>query len=370
MLLTVGTAVVRQRDMVIIGSQARDLEAYSQTLESEVDLRTRNILATAEIGRAIAEIRDLENLFKQVVRLITERFDFYHAQVFLVDEANRYALLRASSGMAGQQLMSRRHQLEVGSQSIVGKVTGTGEAVVVSDTDLDPVHRRNELLPHTRSELAMPLRVGTRIIGALDIQSVEPNAFTQADVTVFQTLADQLAVAIERVRLFERTQRDLSDIENLNRQLIGDAWQRYTAGGASAPGFRVDTKGVYPITEDDVQTNDNTVTMPLKVRGQTIGMLDVTPRTGDEPDEETQNMLQAVADRVAQALDSTRLGEQSRRQADQEQILNQLVTQLQGTTDLDIILRLVAEQTSRALDTSRGFVHLNIEEIQVEGEDA
>jgi GAF domain-containing protein len=364
LVLAAVAALFRERDLALIEVQSKDLESYSHQLEAEIDQRTRNILATAEIGRAITETRDLDTLFKQVTSLITDRFDFYHAQVFLINETGRFAVLRASIGMAGAQLLSRGFKLEVGGRSSIGRATETGQSVVVSDTDTDPTHRRNELLPHTRSEIALPLRAGGRIIGALDIQSVEPNAFTQSDLTVFQTMADQLAVAIERVRLFERTQRDLRDIETLNQQLTADAWTRFSSGRTSSQGYRADREGLRQLTEGEEPTpesTDGTVSLPLKVRGTTIGVLDVKPRGGDAPDEDTQQLLEAVAERVAQALDSTRLTEQTRRLADQEQILSQLSAELQASTNLDVILRVVAERTSRALDTSRGFVHLRME---------
>ncbi len=366
-LLASAAAVLRDRDIETIRRQAADLSQYSQSLQAEVDQRTRNILAISEIGQAITGARDLEALLKQVVNLITERFGFYHAQVFLIDEEGRYAVLKASTGQAGQELLARGHKLEVGSRSVIGQVTSRGEVVIASDTDTDPIHRRNELLPHTRSEIALPLQVGGRIIGALDIQSVTPNAFTEADVPAFRTMADQLAIAIENARLFERAQRDLRDIELLNRQLTGEAWRKYVSGrsGAVPVGYEANERGVHPILPDaaavDAAGGDGTVSLPLTVRGETIGVIDLTPRSGEEPDEETRTILQAVAERVALALDSTRLSEQARSQAEREQILSRLSAELQATTDLNIILKTAAREASRALGTPRGFVHLQVE---------
>ena len=210
---------VRERDLETIAEQQKALDRYSQELEGEVGQRTRDIVATAEIGQAITAARDLQSLLRQVVNLIIERFDFYHAQVFLLDDLGQNAVLRASTGEAGRQLLERQHSLPVGSQSVIGLVTNGGEPVIARDTDTDITHRRNELLPNTRSEMALPLRIAGRIIGALDVQSENADAFDQGDITVFQAMADQLAVAIENARLFERTQRDLEQIERLNRRL-------------------------------------------------------------------------------------------------------------------------------------------------------
>jgi len=366
-LLASAAAVLRDRDIETIRRQAADLSRYSQSLQAEVDQRTRNILVISEIGQAITGARDLEALLKRVVNLIIERFGFYHAQVFLIDEEGRYAVLKASTGQAGQELLARGHKLEVGSRSVIGQVTSRGEVVIASDTDTDPIHRRNELLPHTRSEMALPLQVGGRIIGALDIQSVTPNAFTEADIPAFRSMADQLAIAIENARLFERAQRDLQDIELLNRQLTGEAWRKYVSGrsGAAPVGYEANERGVRPILPDagtvDAAGGDGTLSLPLTVRGETIGVIDLTPRSGEEPDEETRTILQAVAERVALALDSTRLSEQARSQAEREQILSRLSAELQATTDLHIILKIAAREASRALGTPRGFVHLQVE---------
>jgi GAF domain-containing protein len=356
-------ALIRERDIQSVEHRAGEVDVLRKSLEQDVE----RIAVMAEVGRTITGTRDLDALLEQIVTLITKRFDFYHAQVFLVDDAKEYAVLRESTGTAGQQLKERGHRLAVGSQSVIGQVTQQGTPVIASDTDTDPVHRRNELLPHTRSEMALPLRVSGRVIGALDIQSVNPNAFKETDVSVFQTMADQLAIAIENARLFQQAQRDLRDIEMLNRQLTGEAWSRYLKGRAKAApvGFKVDKGKVRTLTEDDEEKaeprQEGTLSLPLTVRGETIGMLDLASRSGEPPDQETQAMLEAVAERVAQALDSARLGEQAQRQAAREQILSELSAELQATTDLNIILRIVAREVSRALGTSRGFVHLAAE---------
>lgn len=363
-VLATVSAFLRERDISVIQDQTQDLATYSQNLEKDVEI----IQTMAEVGRTITATRDLESLLKQIVDLIINRFDYYHAQVFLIDDAHEYAVLTESTGTAGEELKARGHRLAVGSQSVIGQVTATGQAVIASDTDVDAVHRRNELLPHTRSEMALPLKVSGKTIGALDIQSVNPNAFQDTTVSVLQTMADQLAIAIENARLFERAQRDLNDIEVLNRQLTGDAWGRFmkSRSKVAAVGYQAKDGFVKPVAADNVESenetlSEGTISLPLTVRGETIGVLDVMSKSGKKPDEETQNMLEAVAERVALALDSARLGEQAQRQASRDQILSTLSAELQATTDLDTILQITAREVSRALNTSRGFVHLKAE---------
>ncbi|NDJ55298.1 MAG: GAF domain-containing protein, partial [Chloroflexi bacterium] len=175
--LSIVLATIQEQDRSTIQQQARDITRYGEELENEIDQRTQRILATAEVARAITGTRDLDTLLRRVVNLIIDNLDFYHAQVFLVDEKGTTAVLRASTGPAGKQLLEQRHQMPVGSRSVIGQVTERGTPVITRDSDTDVLHRRNELLPLTRSELALPLRVESRIIGALDIQSTNPNAF-------------------------------------------------------------------------------------------------------------------------------------------------------------------------------------------------
>lgn len=351
--LIAGAAFIRERDVSTIEQQSQKADQYSKELENDV----RRISAVTEVGRAITGTRDLNVLLNQVVNLIIDQFDFYHAQVFLLDEIGQNAILKASTGEAGQKLLARGHSLPVGSQSVIGQVTSHGGTVIAADTDIDAIHRRNELLPYTRAEMALPLRVAGRIIGALDVQAVEPDAFRNTDISIFQAMADQLAIAIENARLFEQARRDLQDIERLNRQLTGEAWRQYIdKKEGSTTGFQATDAGIAPVSGDE--DGQPTLSVPLQVRGQTIGLLDISARDGSEPDEDTRQMLEAVAERVALALDSTRLSEQAQQQAVREQILSRLSAELQATTDLKVILRIAAREASRALDVPQSFVHL------------
>ncbi len=365
-ILAAVAAFLRERDLIVIEQQSEELTRRSRLLENEADERTRAIMITADIGKLTTGARDVDMMLRQVTNLIIERFNFYHALVFLVDPSGRQAKLHAASGPSGDELMTRGHSLLITVPSVVTKVITKGETVTVSDTDIDPIHRRNELMPNTRSEIGVPMRASGQVIGALNIHSAQPNAFKLADATVFQTVADQLAIAVENARLFQRAARDLQDIETLNRQLTGEAWRNYLTGRSpSAPvGFASTGGAVVPITPSDgtsSEPTDGTISLPLKIRGETIGMLDITSRSGEVPDEETRNMLEAVAERVALALDSTRLGEQAQRQAEREQILSKISADLQATTDMNAILRIVAREASRALGASRSFVHLSME---------
>jgi GAF domain-containing protein len=187
-------------------------------LENRVALRTRDMNATQEISRFATTQRDMQALMDQVVNLIVEQFpNIYHAQIFLVDDNRQWAVLKASTGEAGSLLLARGHRLAVGSVSLIGQVCEQGQVLVARDTATSQVHRRNEFLPDTRAELAIPMQVADRVIGVLDVQSREGNAFSDDEVNVLQTMADQIAVAIENARLYQESVRRLEDIERSNR---------------------------------------------------------------------------------------------------------------------------------------------------------
>jgi FOG: GAF domain len=190
-----------------VGERTRQLAETSLRLqEANRDLarRTAQLEAASEVARRAAAIRDVQTLLDETVRLISQRFGFYHAGVFLVDEAGEYAVLRAASSEGGQRMLARGHRLAVGEVGIVGYVAGTGKPRIALDVGEDAVFFSNPDLPHTHSEMALPLKVGERVIGVLDVQSVEPSAFTDEDVAVLQTMADQIALAIENARLLQR----------------------------------------------------------------------------------------------------------------------------------------------------------------------
>ena len=185
-------------------------------LYEETQRRAMQLAAAAEVSRDAISTLDMGQLLTNTTNLIRDRFGFYHAGVFLVDDAGEYAVLHAATGDVGQKMLEQQHKLKVGEVGIVGHVTGKGEPRIALDVGQDAVHFDNPLLPDTRSEMALPLTVRGRVIGALDVQSTEKAAFSDEDVAVLQTVADQLAAAIENVRLYEEERRRAEELAALN----------------------------------------------------------------------------------------------------------------------------------------------------------
>ena len=194
-----------------IERHAEELEDLVAERTRDLERRTMQLHVAAEVARDATAPHKLTELLDRAAELIRERFGFYHAGVFLLDETKTYAVLQAASGEAGEKLLTQHHRLAVGQEGIVGYVIQTGEPRIAHDVGEDAVHFDNPLLPETRSEVALPFTTNDDVIGALDVQSVEEAAFDEDDVAILQIVADQLAVAIERTRLFERTQAALEE---------------------------------------------------------------------------------------------------------------------------------------------------------------
>ncbi|HVU09639.1 MAG TPA: GAF domain-containing protein [Phototrophicaceae bacterium] len=208
-----------ERDQRIYRSLAEQasLRLEAARLLAQTERRARQLTTSAEVSQIASSILDLNDLLPRMVDLIRESFEYDHVQIFLLDEDDAYAVLRASTGEAGRQLLDIQHRLQKGSQSVIGQVTATGQPTIASDTaDARVVHRPNPYLPNTRSEMAIPLKLkGQVVVGALDVQSNEPNAFDDDDIQVLTTLAAQISVAIDNARLFEQSRQRANEMSFL-----------------------------------------------------------------------------------------------------------------------------------------------------------
>lgn len=314
-------------------------------LEVRIAQRTRDLETVAEISGQAVQAYDRDELLNRSVEAIRNRFDFYQVQVFLIDDAGENAVLVASSGVAAKEMLDRAHKLAVGSASIVGKASQTGRPFITLDTQHSDVpHRYNPLLPLTRSEMALPMRTSKALIGALDIQSVNPDAFDDVTVKIFQVLADQIASALENVRLAAESNRRLRDIETLNRQTTREAWDEYVEGQDSQRlAFQYDLLNLNSIDPDQSNGTDSIQT-PIKVRGETLGSLSVKEDPNLPLSNDDQEIIQAVADRVALAIENARLVERTQNALTEVEKLYFASRALGKANELEDIYSLTADQ--------------------------
>jgi PAS domain S-box-containing protein len=232
---------------------ARDI---TERKKSEEVLQRRNtyLAASAEIGRLVTSTLDLNTIFAQTASLLADRFGFYFAAVYNIEETGFNAILRGATGEAGSKMQASRKSVVIGSSTIIGMVAESGKPRLVEDVSDEPFFEPNPLLPETRSEVAIPLRIGQRTVGVIDIHSNQPHAFTQDDMSVFQSLGDQVAVAIDNARSYELSQqliKDLREVDKLKSQFLANMSHELRTPLNSIIGFsRVILKGIDgPITE-------------------------------------------------------------------------------------------------------------------------
>ena len=206
---SIRTAHAAEHEQIMANLDLRELQS---TLElriiertGEAERRAKRLKLAAEIGSATASFRNLDALLVEAVGLLGRGFDFYHAGIFLVDDQKKYAVLRAANSEGGGVMLKHGHKLEIGQVGIVGYVADTGRPRIALDVGADSVYFNNPDLPNTHSEMALPLSISGRILGVLDLQAIESNAFVPDDIETLQVVADQLAIAIENSRLLEQS---------------------------------------------------------------------------------------------------------------------------------------------------------------------
>ncbi len=357
-----------RQDEEILRERNLELEAIRSNLvkrTEELEHRTHYLEATAEVAKEAASILDFNELAREVVYLISDRFGFYHAGLFLVDERGEWATLQAASSQGGQNMLARGHRLRVGEEGIVGYVTGRGEARVALDVGEDAVYFDNPDMPETRSEMALPLMARGEIIGALDVQSKKPEAFSDEDVTVLQTMAAQIAMAITNARLFQQVQESLDAERRAFGQISREDWQRIIQS-RSRFGYRYEQGDIYPINEPTTLHAEEDlpqIEIPIRVRGRVIGTINAHKAKPDESwSDEENKMMTTLAQQMGEALESARLYENTQQRAAREQLARQVSEEMQQATNIDALVQNTLQQLRNALSASRLVVHLGTEE--------
>ena len=341
-----------------------DRSSELETANTQIQRRSAQFEALAQVAQSITVIRDLQELLPQVANVVSEKYGFYHVGVFLNDSDNEYAILTAANSAGGKKMLERKHRLKVGEVGIVGSVTGTGIPRIALDVGADAVYFNNPDLPETHSEMALPLRSGDTVIGALDVQSTESGAFTDEDVQTLSLLADQVSLAIENARLFERSNKVLTDLQTLMRQSTQDAWKklpekenligyRYNVLGASALKEPVKLSAEDADKKNDKEIVAGSFVVPIELRGEVIGNLVVQSPTGNRWNEDQKDLIKAVADRVALSAENARLFDETTQRAERERLVSEITGKIRSHDNPQAMIDTAISELQNALGASR-----------------
>ncbi len=360
-------------------AQVRDLvsgleERVAQRTQ-DLERRSAYLEASAEVSQAAASILETDQLIRQVVELIRERFGLYYVGLFLVDELEEWAVLQAGTGEAGRAMLDRGHRIKVG-EGMIGWSVANAQPRIALDVGEDAVRLATAELPETRSEAALPLRSRGRVLGALSVQSERPAAFDEDVLTVLQTMADEVAVALDNARLFAESQQALETAHRVYAELSGEAWVEYLRA-RPALGFRRDGGGISPVSmstdgldvpEDELSDPDTQLVRPIETRDRVIGM--IRARKPDEAGEwtsEEKELLETLLGQLEVALDGARLYEETQRLAQRERLARQITERVRAAPDVETIAQIATEELVKALGGGRGFVKLSTKEFDQDG---
>lgn len=347
-----------------------DLEKQVSARTAELTRRTKQLETAAQVARESALILNIDQLLKQTTQLISDRFGYYHVGVFLVDDLKENVVFYASNSPGGKRMLERKHKLQIG-QGVVGVTAQRRVPSLVADVAKDPTYVANPDLPQTRSELALPLQARERLIGVLDVQSMQTEAYSEEDIRILRILTDQLALAIENSRLFSQSQQVIHELEGLIGQQVRQTWSKRL--GERSIIYSYDRLGnqktsylpVNPaqsttdIDEKSYEDDLHHLCIPIHIQQLALGKI-FLHRDPDQPiwSAEDRQLAQDAASQIAAALENARLLEEIRLRAQQESMVSQIVAKTQLSMDLESVLKTAVQEIGLAMNASRVSLRL------------
>lgn len=352
----------------------------NQRVEQSLERRSREVQLTTQIAQTIATAPNLDRLYRRVVNQVKEQFGYYHVQLLRYDQALDTVALVYGYGSIGEKMLAMNHSMPMGI-GIIGTAAAIGKSILRPNVTKEPSWQPNPLLPQTKGELAIPIKMGDKVLGVLDIQSSQVDALSLDDQLLLEGLCGQIATAIESTNLRQEMEARLFELNALQQQLSREKWRQFKSERRHASGYRFDHRGLLPLDapaapESGSHTNGSgpqqsddgiaeVVTLPLSVRGEQIGRLgiQVEPERPLTPEEEA--FLTAVSEEVAEALEAARLFEETQAAlAEQEKLTSELETVAQVSTaastilDVDHLLQSVVDLAKASFKLYHAHIYL------------
>ena len=360
-----------------------DMTAEIDRSLATVAERTRRLEIIAELSERLSAILDFDQLLAEMVELVKERFDYYHAHVYIIDEATQRLIMTAGAGQAGAEMKAAGHSIALAAPtSLVARAARTSQVVRVDNVRLAEDWLPNRLLPDTYAEMAVPIVLEGQVVGVLDVQEDQVAGLDDSDASLLRSLANQVAVAIRNARQFAQVSAALAEARAVQAQYLHQAWDEFKSRRV-AVSYQDHRSGLAPLSQ--VQLNEvaratgsaagavvvaagsgsalsgPAMAAPLKLQNEMIGTIQIY-----ETDQERQwseqelALLQAIADQVAQTAETLRLVEETQEQAGEEQLMREITDKLRASTSLEALVKTAAEELSRALDTGHSVVKVGL----------
>lgn len=327
------------------------LEALQNTLEQQVLERTKQLTATNEVSRVASSSLDPDELLARVIHLIPEQFGYYYAAIYLLDPSEKWAELKEATGEAGKVLRQNRHRLEVAGRNMVGAAIRERSVRIAQIASQEKQRFENPLLPYTRSEVALPLVVGDRVLGALNVQSTKESDFGPEVIETMQNVAGQVAIALENARLFQEAQHNIRELHTIQQQYLVEGWSGFSAQKEEELEYQVG---------DESDESSRKFEVPISLRDQIFGQIRFESNEDWTPEQES--LANAVATQAAIALENARLVSESRQIAIYERMLADINSKIWSSTTIDGVLQAAVKELGRRLNASQATIELNMDE--------
>jgi len=326
------------------------LEALQTRLEQEVAERTKQLTASNEVSRVASSSLDPDEMLTRVVNLFTEQFGYYFAAIYLLDPSEKWAELKEATGEAGKLLMQNHHRLEVSGKNVVGGAVREKSPRIHQNVSEEKQRYENPLLPYTRSEIALPLVVADRVLGALNVHSTKDSDFGSDILRTLQNMAGQVAIALENARLFQEAQQNIRELRAIQQQYLLTGWS----------GLTNQPEELEYGVGDELDGISKKMDVSISLRDQILGQISL--QSNEEWTAEQKGLVDAVATQAAIALENARLVSETRQVALRERMLAEINSKIWSSATIDSVLQTAVKELGRRLDASRATIELNVED--------
>jgi GAF domain-containing protein len=368
----------------VISNDNRALVNRVTTLETEIDRRRSRLIAARQISREMSQQTSVEKILSTSAELIRSQLGFSFTGVFLSDEKNEYAVLKSATGAVGKMLLSQNHQLLINEEGIVGFVIARGESRVTLDISQDGSLYKRTALPETRSEIAVPLNIGRKTIGAIDVQSEQENAFSIEDVEIIQNIADQLATVLDKTSQITEIKQHVAELEQGYGLFTRGVWRTHLKGSKKTLKYsfrdnglstavkthdfenEVMQKGSSMMIEsspDKSQNPETILSIPVKLRDQVLGIINIRYK-GKKVPNNLISLIETATSRLAVTLENARLLEEIQERAEREHAVSEISSKVRASQDIDSILKTAVIELGKTLDIDEVSIQLKTSNLE------